>query len=107
MRPDEINRLADRWLQDAYRVGMVWRWKSNDQVPPEDVVEAMAARGLVSAFEVAACECARERELAAFVAEYRLTQPPVPSREEQYELEAAFGKGTEVVDVISGRKWTT
>lgn len=85
----------------------VARWTTNGQVPPADAMALLEALGFVSAEVVAASATVRDAETAAFFAEYRRRQPAVPSDEEQYEMRAAFGPGVEVVDVISGRRWTT
>ena len=52
------------------------------------------------------CTAARERDLDAFLAAYRRNPPPVTD-EMRFEARAAHGPGVELVDVISGRRFTT
>lgn len=66
-----------------------------------------------SVFEDAFVDCpeshkaAYEAFLKAFAKAYRKRQPKRPSAEEHFEARAAFGPRVKVVDVISGRKFTT
>lgn len=48
-------------------------------------------------------QLARDIEVAESIAAYR-KQASAPSEEELNEMRAAFGKGTTVVDVLTGRK---
>ncbi len=91
--------LSDSAL--AREVDGVYYWiPSGNIVPP-------------SVFEEAYVECpeshraAYEAFLTNFAREYRRRQPSVPSDEERFEARAAFGAGVEVVDVLSGRRFTT
>lgn len=102
-----VETLPGRWHDEARRDGRVWRWRSNDQVPPEDVIEVARELGLITAEEAIASDAERAREMRAFLAEYRRLQSPTPSAEEQFEMRAAFGPGETVIDVLSGRRWTT
>jgi len=93
LRTDLATRT--RWVGDALR------WTSNDAVVPLDVFrDAMVVppRGQAAA---------RDAHVSAFLADYRRRQPATPSAEEALELRAAFGPGETVVDVLSGRRWTT
>lgn len=91
-----IESDAEAYSQDGVR-----RWRSNDAVIPPCV------------YRDAGMECtpahqaAYDREIAAFLDEYRRNQPPVPSDEEAFEMRAAFGPGVEVVDIITGRRHRT
>ena len=53
-------------------------------------------------FSEEATRNAREEENAKFIDAYKKNTHE-PSAEEMFEMRAAFGKGTKVVDVISGR----
>lgn len=87
-----------------YIVDGVVRWSSNDQVPPRDLLSDWFEAGCISKGTLRASMEARDADLTAFVAEYKRCQPSRPSDEEMYELRANFEPGTEVVDVISGRR---
>ena len=80
----------------------VWRWESNACPCPID-----ACREYGIPIDPAAQTAALDAHRDAFLAAYRAAQPATPSPEEQYEMRAAFGPGKQVVDVITGRKWTT
>lgn len=82
----------------------VIRWASNDRVPPADVVEFFAY--LDEAIDVDACAAARDADTAAFLAEYRAIYTG-PSDEERAEARAAMGPGVEMVNVVTGHRWTT
>ena len=81
--------------------GKVWRWPENNAVVPPDVCREY---GIPCGAEHLA---ARDAEIAAFVAEYRRRQPAEPSAEERAEARAAHGAGVELVDVVTGRRFTT
>jgi hypothetical protein len=51
-------------------------------------------------------EAARKRDLDAFTRAYR-ANPPRLTAEMRAEARAEFGPGVKMVDVISGRTWTT
>jgi hypothetical protein len=92
---------ARRQFRDATVIDGVVRWQSNGAVPPADCCAQWARLGL--AFDLAKTTAARDTELAAFLAEYRRTAT-APSAEQRAEMRAAFGPGTEVVNVITGRR---
>ena len=88
----------------------VLRWKSNDQVPPADVVELAAYvlnSDVAKPVNVANCTKARDKDTQKVLAEYRRNRPNGPSAEERAEARAAMGPGVEMVDVITGYKWRT
>ena len=76
----------------------VWRWKSSNAIPFQDFLEDAGVPSDV--LEV--CFKQREIETMAFLKEYTDNQTEA-TQEERWEMESAFGKGTKVVDVISGR----
>ncbi len=92
-------RSSDAYSDDG---GKTWRWCSNDSVIMLDV-----CRDYGIPCDTKAQEAARNGYVDAFLAEYRASQPATPSAEEQYEMRAAFGPGKTIVDVITGRKFTT
>lgn len=78
-----------------------WRWKTTASIPFDDVLEAAG----MSAEERARHKAKRAEETAAFVAEYRKAQKGRRvSAEERAEMRAAFGRGTTVVNILTGRK---
>ena len=83
--------------------GGVVRWKSNDSVPFDDMLAAFQKAGLD--LNMAASSKAREEESLRFLEDYRRRMANhVPSEEELFEMRAAFGEGTTVVNVLTGRK---
>lgn len=84
----------------------VWRWTSNDQIPPADC-EAKFQLHRLPLFKRETQDEVREIENRRFIEEYRRRQPAEPSAEERAEARAAFGPGAEVVDIFSGRRFTT
>lgn len=81
--------------------GDVPRWSSNDQIPPQEILELWAHMGYPFAVELT--QEVQEREQAAFLAEYRATWAAVTD-EERLEARAAHGPGVELVDVVTGRR---
>ena len=79
-------------------------WKSNGNVPFDDMLEGAIAQG-AKGINLEACRKERKRQNDEFFARYREAQKNrQPSAEEMFEMRAAFGPGAEVVDVITGRK---
>lgn len=107
LQEQEYDRAAERFVADAFLAGGVWRWRVNDACPFDDLLAAMERRGLVTLDERVQTGLQRQRDTAAFLAEYRRRQPAEPTSEERAEARAAFGSGEEVVDVLSGRRYTT
>lgn len=98
----EAVRLRQKFYDDAYLSNGVPHWKSNNQIPPKDILEFWEYSCLPFNFEQA--EIARELETSKFLAEYRARMSNyVPSDEELYEMRAAFGPGETVVNVITGQ----
>lgn len=84
----------------------VYRWKSNDNIPFSDMLEA---NGVPSGI-IANCERVRDEELAAFTEQYIKRQQNLTDEERaerDFELRAAFGPGVEVVDILSGSRYRT
>jgi hypothetical protein len=92
-------KLADP--RSSYVEDGVLRWHSNDAVVPPHVFRD--AGFLVPERQ----QRAYDEELEKFLTDYRKRQPARPSAEERFEARAAFGPGVEVVDIISGRRYTT
>ena len=118
----EINgELGEFWVKDAkkrlnhiveeYNKGNliidddgVGTWKCNDNVIPDECAFYAEYMGLPINREATAK--ARDEELDMLIEEYREHQDGhEPTDEELFEMRAAFGTGTTVVDVITGRKY--
>lgn len=88
----------------------VIRWANNDRVPPKDITDFFAwlyeTEGVGEWFDKAATDKARDEDTRAFLAEYRANYQG-PSAEEKLEARAAMGAGVEMVNVVTGDKWTT
>lgn len=98
---------ARRFFDKATIRDNVATWDSNGQHPFDDMLDAWVALGLVAPVVREATAVARMHETARFMDAYRAAQPATPSAEELIEMRAAFGPGTAVVDVITGRTVTT
>lgn len=99
----------DRFTEETFydRENEVYRWKSNNAVPPQDVLEEV---GLDNETIVKSNDI-RSAEQAAFVAEYIREQERFWNDEEfaserqerMSEMRSAFGKGTNVTNIFTGR----
>lgn len=66
-----------------------------------DMLEKLAM--VTDKASVEATTAARDKEVSKSLAEYRKNARPV-SEEERMEMQAAFGKGTTVVNILTGEK---
>ncbi len=66
-----------------------------------DMLEKLAM--VIDRVSVEATTAARDKEVSESLAEYRKNARPV-SEEERMEMQAAFGKGTTVVNILTGEK---
>lgn len=83
----------------------VYRWKSNDRVPPEDILVEMFVDAVIDEEELRYCKMVRKREQDAFLNKYRERMANhVPSDEEMFEMIAVFGEGVTVVNAITGKE---
>lgn len=99
----EAERLRDSFHKDTVKQDGVIRWRSSNNVPPQDVLDFWKHVGF--RFNMQKSIAARNREQKAAIERYRKAQANRPiSPEQRYEMEAAFGKGTTVVNVFTGRK---
>lgn len=97
----EAERLRQSFDTDTIKVDGVIRWKSSGRVPPTDVLDFW--RHIGKRFNYNKSIAAQKRETREVLRQYRGNQRP-PSPEQLAEMRAAFGRGTKVVDVITGRK---
>ena len=77
------------------------KWKSNGSYLPADVVEKLIFAG-ADFFSEEATAAKREAQTAEFLGNYRRNHKT--TAEERTEMEAAFGKGTTVVNIITGER---
>jgi len=85
--------------------GQVYRWKTNDRVPPADAIRSYGIDKLPN-FSKQVHDEARDAETQAFLADYRKRMENwQPSEEQRCEMRAAYGAGAEVVNVITGKKY--
>lgn len=88
----------------------VVRWKSNNNIPPNDILTVWHAAN--KPFNYALSKCISANETAAFLRQYRenaLKAPRDPEAEAEraFELRAAFGPGQTIINVITGEKYNT
>ena len=77
------------------------RWKSNGNYLMDDYCEILEYAAYP--FSREATKAARDAQIAQQLADYR-SNPPMMTDEYIAEMRAAFGSGTSVVDVISGKQ---
>lgn len=95
--------VIDKFEEDTNidKNGVV-RWKTNNSVPPSDILELWKITGKPFNYELSLA--AKDKDDAKFFASYRKQQQNrVISPEEQYEMQAAFGPNATVVDIITGK----
>lgn len=80
----------------------VIRWNSNGNCIPDDFCEKLEYAGYN--FSREATREAREIEDNEFIEQYKAMKHE-PTEEELAEMRAAFGAGTKVVDILSGREY--
>lgn len=80
------------------------RWKSNDRVPFDDMLEGFQALGWITHQERMNSIRARKIDTEKFLAEYRKNYRG-PSEEERAEARAALGAGTKITNVITGHTY--
>jgi hypothetical protein len=105
MKAKMINNI-EKHSKEIYVTNGVVRWKSNDQVPFDDMLTKLFENGNILKQEVTKSNLIRQKEQTAFLESYRKNYNG-PSDEERFEARAAFGSGVELVNVITGDKWTT
>ena len=91
---------AELYVEDG-----VARWSSNKSIIPRDCYESLAYSNVLSKVYLSKNNDARKGETERMITEYRKKQKGYkPNVEEIAEMENAFGKGTPVVDVITGKR---
>ena len=100
---DEVRQLVARMSEIEIEEDGAAKWKSNGAYLPADVVEKLYVYGKVDSFSPEATNAKRERQTEETLNRYRNRSTVGP--EEIGEMKAAFGEGTIVVDIITGRKY--
>ena len=100
----EIEKMSQRALDGEIFFGAdgVCRWKSNNHILPADCREKLAYTPYRDLFDEQACKDADEAETAEVIEAYRRNHRT--TEEERMEMQAAFGKGTTVVDIFTGER---
>jgi imidazoleglycerol phosphate dehydratase HisB len=97
----------DRLEADAYQdAAGVWRWKSNDAVP----FDQLLAEAGIDYETRSRCRAAREIDVERQLEDYRRAQAsrtPEEIAEQRAMARAAQGPGVEIVDIVTGEKYTT
>ena len=82
----------------------IMRWTTNNRVPPLDCLE-FAKFGLKIPVDIPASIAQGDKETQKDLQEYRIRMAEREiTPEERFEMEAAFGKGTTIVDIITGKE---
>lgn len=83
------------------------KWAKSGNYLPEECVELLLHTTFADKVDVDVTTLARKVQDAETIAKYREARKNyVPDDEELYEMRAAFGEGTTVVDVITGQRIT-
>ena len=101
----EIRKMEERQMNGEIFFGAdgVVRWTSNNRVMPKDCREILSHTAYRDLFSEEASRAAEDAETAACLESYRKNYTG-PSEEEKAEMRAAFGTGSTVVDVITGKR---
>ena len=101
----EIRKMEERQMNGEIFFGAdgVVRWTSNNRVMPKDCREILSHTAYRDLFSEEASRATEDAETAAFLESYRKNYTG-PSEEEKAEMRAAFGTGSTVVDVITGKR---
>ena len=103
----EEARMLEQYDDAVVRCGVPY-WKSNDRIPFDDMVQVWVAAG--KPINVALTNGARKTQEQASIQAYRVAQAnrsPEQMAEERLEARAAHGPGVTLVDVFTGRRFTT
>lgn len=99
----DAERLTQSFNTDTYKQDGIIRWKSNNQVPPQEILDFWKHIG--KRFNMQKSIQARNKDNQMFMEQYRKSQANRKrTLEELSEMRNAFGEGTVVVDVITGKR---
>lgn len=99
-RKQEIDRLISSFDTGTTVTNGVVRWNSNGHVPPKNVLFTWVCAK--KKFSLANSLKAAKVDTDKFLSEY-WKNPPQLSEDKLAEMRGAFGKGTKLVDVITGK----
>lgn len=102
-REKDAERVIKQFETDAYVIDGVIRWKSNDRIPPNDILELWHYKGKDFDYEKSVAISDHETTLSLRAYRDRMKNYS-PSPEELSEMRSAFGSGAKVVDVITGKE---
>lgn len=100
----DSDRLNNKFETDTIvdNKGVV-RWKTNNSVPPRDVLEFWEFQKKPFNFDVSCVVL--EKETNEFLSKYRESMKDYePTEEEKVEMRSAFGNEKTVVNIITGKK---
>lgn len=103
MREYTLNDLNEKCDVDT---AGVYRWKSSGNVVPGDILEKAG----FSPAALEANEVARDKQIGEFLTSYveaQKNRSPEQIAEERFEARAAMGPGVDMVNIVTGEKWTT
>jgi hypothetical protein len=90
------------YIDETFEYAQVVRWKSNDTVPPKDILADLCVAGYITSECLYDSIATKNQEDAAFLEEYVARRQKYGySDEEKFEMRAAFGD-EEVVDIFTG-----
>lgn len=94
-------RIKKKYLGDMHQVDGLYRWKSNERIPPQECLIKAGLKGAVLEMH----KKVEDEESLKELEEYReRMKDHVPSDEELFEMRAAFGEGETVVNVLTGQR---
>lgn len=96
----DAERLLNGFHTDINIKDGIIRWKSNDNIPPKEILEFWKYIGF--AFNYNDCITLQERETQAFLNNYSQNRKS-QSEGELDEMRAAFGSGKKIIDVVTGK----
>ena len=109
-----MSYMIDKWNAGEVHVedgACGWLFDSGEFRPlMADAMKELKDAGLVDETTVTRTAVARDIHTTAFLKEYRVAQlnrSAEQIREERWEARAAMGPGVEMVNVITGEKYTT
>ena len=110
-----MSYMTDKWEAGEVHVqdgACGWYFESTGEFRPlmSDAMQELKDAGFVDQTTVTRTAVARDIHTTAFLKEYRtaqLNRSAEQKREERFEARAAHGPGVEIVNIITGEKYTT
>lgn len=98
----EVEDAKNYFYNEANVINGIVRWKSNNAIPMDDMLEKMEYAGCT--FNRELCNEIRDAEDKKFIEAYVKNRKQYGySEEELYEIECAFGKDADIVDIFTGK----